>query len=604
MGTKIEPPLNCIEQQNTTSKMSQSAFIGNIDERGYLKNMFRRGFTMQHCLCELFANAIDTGVAATNVSFYIYKEDDPSQSVVVMVDNGRGMDYTALENMFSLNRENHAHHSALGVSGVGAKPALAILSDKQSVRIVTKRADSPYYTAVVPWDKMYSAGRYTKMIHISESDDVEIGMLTQYVGEEGTGTMILFSYSPELETAIMDEFLPFSDKSGDFKIKYSLAFVFGRFSKKVQAECSVYEHKDHIAIYPLRFYHYFGGSNRDFYTHQKFRATIQAYHKPSSQEKRYIWYDTEATPYEICAHGRGFSKDMRKSKFNADEAHREGWIRYGEYSLLCGARKNKDYFNEAMPRLPSSAGIPLHPYDAEMLAIGESDDKHFELLSSVSIVRNNQFIGSVELPDIKISSARANTNTMFEVYVVRAELHYSPISSIDNIQDIEVGIQENKNQFISTIPLKLLRTVRWLKKKFSDEIWSTFSELSDIDEPKQESPPILNLRQELPAPQRITTIDPYQTPIAPREHVERSSMATSSVSTMSARLSNNTVIYKYSPPSTSTSTCIQKEKERELSDIKNVLDVALTQFQTRTNAKSLDEQIVLYNKYLEFVRSL
>ncbi len=158
------------------------------------------------------------------------------------------------------------------------------------------------------------------------------------------------------------------------------------------------------------------------------------------------------------------------------------------------------YFDINNPILPT-AETYIGDYDKKYF-----DDKNdFEFLCKVSLIRNGQFIGKIPLPDLKISSSRGNGELLNELYSVRAELSYEPISCNDNEQDICIGIQENKTQFNGEdVPINLTRLIRYLKKKKSDEIWTYFKNLSEPQyqsgteqelEPENQNEHVLELEQ-------------------------------------------------------------------------------------------------------------
>ena len=107
-----------------------SSNLGSINERGIIKGFERKGFTPEKCLSEIVANSIDAGAA--KIMFVI------TSTHIDVIDWGRGMTLENVRNMLDLHRENHGTHQALGVSGLGWKPATFILSGKQLVLVYTR----------------------------------------------------------------------------------------------------------------------------------------------------------------------------------------------------------------------------------------------------------------------------------------------------------------------------------------------------------------------------------------------------------------------------------------------------------------------------------
>ena len=108
-------------------------YSGSYDESGIIKGFFRKGFTDNHCINELYANTID---AKSKNVFNIINDDN-----IKIVDDGIGMDRSGLQQMFNLYGSNHSTEKSLGVSGLGTKAATAILGKKTQVEIFTKKND-------------------------------------------------------------------------------------------------------------------------------------------------------------------------------------------------------------------------------------------------------------------------------------------------------------------------------------------------------------------------------------------------------------------------------------------------------------------------------
>ena len=71
--------------------------VGSIDEVGFIKNLSKKGFTLNQCLSEIIANSIDAN--ASNIVFYKKGEK------IYIIDDGNGMDRNDIKNMFS-NKED------------------------------------------------------------------------------------------------------------------------------------------------------------------------------------------------------------------------------------------------------------------------------------------------------------------------------------------------------------------------------------------------------------------------------------------------------------------------------------------------------------------
>ena len=74
-------------------------FIGDINEAGVLNNLKRKGCSDSQAIRELNDNSIDA--KSENILYNIERD------FISIVDDGEGMNYEEVKNMFSLNRENN-----------------------------------------------------------------------------------------------------------------------------------------------------------------------------------------------------------------------------------------------------------------------------------------------------------------------------------------------------------------------------------------------------------------------------------------------------------------------------------------------------------------
>ena len=98
--------------------------VGSIADDGVLRNLNRKGFTLDQCLSELVANSIG----------------------INMIDDGVGLTTDGGDNMFKIYNDNQKGLKKIGVSGVGAKAALMLLSEQKEVKIYTKSVTGRYYS--------------------------------------------------------------------------------------------------------------------------------------------------------------------------------------------------------------------------------------------------------------------------------------------------------------------------------------------------------------------------------------------------------------------------------------------------------------------------
>ena len=493
--------------------MSAIFKVGEINESGFLQNLFRKGFSFAKSLSEIHANSIDA--KATNITYVIDKN-------IRIIDDGCGMDQRELKNAFSMYNSNHSTERTIGVSGIGLKASQVILSLKSNTITVTRKPDGEYLTVDAPWKEIFEIGKYTDMITIRSSTEEEIIAFNKDREKTGKlhGTTTVFEYNEILSKAIQIQFEKPKSKSKKKKIgedeedeaitpEDRFSVIFGRFPQKVflinkNKRCG-------IPAIELPKYNYFGENETEYYDgvmrekiiFMKKRLSIKA---GEDERDRYlfIWESSsDGKKYLIKKRGTGWMK-------SAEEliAGTPNYEEIGEAHFICGQRKYKQYFDENDPKIPDTASKDsIHPYDKENIGI-END----EFLGNMQIYRNNQMLGIVVLPGNKISSARANPESFHKILLTHCALEYCPISKNDNLQDLIIGIQECKTQFNSSdIPKNLLNLLAFMRNEKANEIWNYFEELVNLVEP-YDSP-----RRPNPGPGPSTSPSPSPEPLTDTE---------------------------------------------------------------------------------------
>lgn len=451
------------------TSITENMCAGSIHEGGFLKSLYRKGFTPAKCILELVANSLDA-----HDKLAIHREFDKKlvfhvgPNNIRMIDNGNGMNRESAKDMFAMHRENHEGDTSRGVSGIGSKPALSILSERTEVHIFTRTPSGEYLHIVVPWDIIHREGKYSGMIQISlMSDDTqqefiqerrEFSMLS---AEEAHGTTIVFKVNDSLKNAIETNFKDIRDDNNPLD---RIGVVFGRDNVEF-----LYKHFEEFEKQTLEKYNYFDGIDTGFYR-GKLTENIEVFtgvNKPS----RFIWKN-DGRDLEIKAFGPGFKKEPEESSTNMN-----GYRSAGTFTVRVALRNDENIFNREHPRVPTTASQDN---------IGTYNSKHLgadcsEFLGSYKLVRNEQLIGLIPPPDTKISSARANCKAAVEGILVQCEISYNPRSNQDNILDHIMNIQENKNQYDGKSVVKnLTRLIHAIKKKKFAEIWSYFETASTV----------------------------------------------------------------------------------------------------------------------------
>ena len=429
---------------------SENMQVGDINQRGFINNFFRKGFTNPKSLSEGHGNSVDA--RATNISYHV------EQTKIKEVDDGCGMDQTGLKNAFSVYKSNHANDHSIGVSALGMKAHLMISGNKKPTKTITKKENGPYLTAEAPWDIIYGEGCYTNMINIRPSNQEEIDEfnLDRANSDVKKGTTHIFNYNSALAEAIAQQS---EHPSDNFVPEDQFSVIYGRFSQTVTFHH--FENPQQPKV--LQKYNYFDGIETEFYGGiQEDRINFM---KNNSGDVRFIWTSSDGNEYEIIKTGRGWGNEVRRVTTNLSL-----YDRFGQATVKSGIRRDPAYFDDEHPVMPGGA-IVMHPYDQEH--VGE---QNFEFLAKMSVIRNGQLIGVTELPGPKISSARGNGETMCKLFNVHCEFRYDPISTQDNEQDLIVGVQENKNQYICSMPPNLLRLIKYMKFDKAQKVWNYFKE--------------------------------------------------------------------------------------------------------------------------------
>lgn len=459
-----------------------SKSIGKIDERGYLNGFHRRGYTHPRSLLEIVANILDAldEITSAASTFNPTGTFDITADAIRILDNGLGMAEVDVEDMFALHRENNGKRrkrASRGVSGIGAKAALCILSNRTTVHLFTRKAGGDYLHVTVPWEDIFSQGRYTGMVTIkpmTESEKSEFirareacGMMN---GTEAHGTTIVFKYNDKLAEVIRQNFKQIRHGSSLTYPMDRIDIVFGK--ETTNFVLCDYEQEE---AQDLSLYDYFKGTQANFYKGVS-KDVIEHYRK--GDEDRFIWVLGEQQ-WEIVPKGAGWSREPEEMKRGLG-----GYRHVGDFEVYAGMRVDHAIFNPSDPTATSlydlaskdhlKAERMVDSYSGLFLTDEDSslDKDSEEYLLNAKIVRNGQRIGLIAPEIVKVGNARANSESRFKIEYVQCEVSFNPISTQDNPQDHVMGVQENKNQLNgSAIPRNLTRLIEAIKKRKADQIW-------------------------------------------------------------------------------------------------------------------------------------
>ena len=482
------------------------ASCGSYNEEGFIKGLFRKGFTNTRCLAEIIANSID---AAANICKFVVNDQH-----IKILDDGTGMDENNIINMFDMYRANHLNDKSMGVSGFGAKPATAILSKLNGmpteVIIYTHKQNNKYYKVIIPWHTITETNKYTGMIQMNE---MSIEEQTEFdaerekeVEKDGCGTTIVFIYNQDLHNAIEHQF---TEESKNMALDDRWSCIFGK------SNINIWYTSAEIRLTPLILYDYFSGQRINYYKGCN-KDTIHHY-KDKQNNDRFIWVDANNNYNEIAKTGRGFAKNMSIVTEKTNQ-----WKLIGRYEICIGMRKNKNIFddeniNNTLTPL-SSQSYSICDYDAQFIGTNVNKDIIRECFCKATIVRNGQVITRVVIDGNKPSSARADAEMMLKIFHLRCEILYNTHSSQDNAMDICMGIQENKNQHSGELPIPFSRMVGELKMHKYDEIKEYFNDQIEayklsLIPPTPPPPPQLEIVIPAPPPPPLELIIPAPPPL-------------------------------------------------------------------------------------------
>jgi hypothetical protein len=456
--------------------------VGSFNEKGFLKNLNRKGFTTDKCLCELIANSIDA--SAKNIRFVIYGD-----KYIFMLDDGKGMDNSSIGSMFDMYRENHETDKSMGVSGFGGKNATLQLSTKHSkpttVIIYTRKDGDKYIKVTVPWDTIFENFKYNDMIKISDMTSIEINEFIQLRKQNDiqndSGTTIKFEFNNVVHECLEQQF-----------VHYKTILLHNQFGKIFGKTSTNISYKKNNDVIKLKKYNYF---KKDIGWHDNYYCGVTeiriTHYTDETGADRYIYENDDNLYSEFLQKKINMSRKLEPiSSLKVSE-----FTLIGHYTITIGMKKDNNMFDEenvqtANDTLKSfkkyiqcdnnsttpDGGYTLHPYDLGFVGLDSNKDYYGIDFSCTSLYRNNQCIHMFEVDGFKHSSARGNEESYIKTKLVRSEIEYETVSSQVNKMDEVMGIQENKNQHSGKFPTQLDRYLQHFKTNKWHEIKKYFDE--------------------------------------------------------------------------------------------------------------------------------
>ena len=427
---------------------------GRWDEPGLVGSLDRKGFTPSKCVSELIANSCDA--QSQLVIFKVNKK--LTKRYINMIDIGKGMSLDKLDDMFAMFKSNNKLRKSMGVSGLGGKEALYMLSKKNNsepstVLLFTKTVDGPYLKATIPWGEIISLQLYTGKVQFSYMTEEEI--LDFNKEREGLsfqhGTTIRWEYSDILMETLDCQF----DKNKREKFlepKERWDLIFGISNIKI-----ILEKSDGTPVLELPKYKYFGDIEIEYYCGKNIE--IIEHYVDDQNKDRFVWINENEDSMEI----KQTAKTIGKIPTNV--IVHQSWKHIGTYEVYNGMRKHRRIFDESNPRKLDSAAFFFSNYDSDTFDSSAQIDKIRDYLSKVRLYRNEQCVTEFKLDGYNGATARGGGQSMLKTFHHRTEVHYSTFSTQDNKMDIAMGIQENKNQNQNDFPKTFERLVCYLKER-------------------------------------------------------------------------------------------------------------------------------------------
>ena len=433
---------------------------GSVNERGLINDLNKRGFSDFNSLCEIYANSLEEKVRATKILTIV------TPDYIYISDDGIGMNKKAIDNMWSLFRENNNENKSLGVSGLGAKAATKILSRNQEINYYTyyNEDDNPIWRKVkVPWDEIVENGVYSGVVECEEldNDSEEIKELKSFNIKKGT--TLRLPYNEDVDIEIRKHFT--DEKKYISKYDERLDFIFGKFSQKIKLyhEHQAYNNKTLIP------YNYFTKQNLSYYDGISVQEILVL--KGENNTNRFIWNSNPE-----CNEGLEFKILNKTTQTKPTEVGYNVNDIIGNIYIRTAILKNKKItlkLNNKTGKIEYSGfEIPdINNYDCNYFDFNQHKNVITQELVKVPLIRNKQMICSIALDDFKGSTCRGSKEATLKCVGLRSEIEYETLSSQNSVLDKVFGIQSNKIQLNDgEIPKSLMRLINHIKVTRWEEV--------------------------------------------------------------------------------------------------------------------------------------
>ena len=445
---------------SVATNATPSMRVGSTNQAGLIQNFSRMGFTPAKCIAELVANSCDAQSPKV-----IFKENRKN---IKLIDMGIGMNTEKIGKMFDLFRSNHESEKTMGVSGLGGKNALFILSKKDGINpstvfIFTKSPDGDYLRIMVPWETIIEQKVWEGQIVVDNMSEEEIAEFKKERETEDFqhGTTIVFEYSDVLMNLLNSQFNKTErEKITEFNTRLDIIFGYSKVD-------IVLEKSDGTPRVTLPKYKYFGDDETHYYTGKN--VELIDHYIDTEGKDRFIWFDWENNSNKEI-------KQTAKTTRNVPEfvVVVQNWTHLGTYEVLNGMRRDTRIFNELSPNKLGSATFYLTNYDEQFFVHSKNIEQLKDYLPKIKLNRNGQCITEFNIEGFNALTSRGGGGALLKTFHHRTEIHYTTVSAQDNPMDIAMGIQANKNQNQRNFPKTFERLIKYLKERNYEKIVSHF----------------------------------------------------------------------------------------------------------------------------------
>jgi hypothetical protein len=466
---------------NTQIGVTPLSKAGGINEKG-LRSMFNyTGITPRRAIMELVDNGIDAN--ATEIRFNANRNDKS----ISIVDNGNGMNLEEFEKSFELYKEkDDSEKNKRGKCGYGMKASLDILSQNSKCKMLTRKKGGQYLSSIIDCSP---GNTITGQYHIYEMSEEEKEQFQKDLPEDH-GTGIYFEENDRLYETIREQFdvdehtdsdtLPiserFSYKYGEvtnFKMNFSdldsaspnELLMYDPYSLS-QSEYLVASEKNtiHLAISAK-------GDRMVAYTH--------------GDNGEYLSFTLNRKETNGNGNGNGRCNKIVKVSKDSPVKNTRTFPESDIMSFgfdLAFQEPHQEYFDKT--KLPTSVQLqPVGNYDRIIFGnkiIPERNNK-------MSLKRADVKIGEIPFGKREQACGGDSQKNKLKKIHINSQLSYEPTTSHSDKQDIIMGVQSNKHQYICDDKKiqPLIRLCEHLRNEYGEKCWKKMTEI--VDEHQKQS---------------------------------------------------------------------------------------------------------------------